>query len=329
MPSEIWRTLAQFPNYEVSNQGRVKVKRNGYIYIFRTNSAGYYRVSLLLPNGSAKSVLAHQLVATAFIPNPEGKGYVNHINGIRNDNKVENLEWVTRAENNAKIINKGRPGRIRRVVQCTHDDGTEIRVWASIKEASDCLGIARGNISSACAGRLASVGGYKWKYFEEMLPGEEWRDLTINGRTISVSSYGRVKITTSLVTYGDNREYAAVNVDGKNYRVNRLVCMAFKPIDNFAEFVVNHIDGNKRNNRVENLEWTTHRGNRIHAQRFRKSTRHGRKVCQMDTEGRTFAVFGSVKEASEATGACKGNISLVCSGKRPLAGEFRWKYAGS
>jgi hypothetical protein len=84
-------------NYEISDNGWVLSKRNGIILKPRDDQRGYLGVNL--GQGSGRSKKIHQLVARAFIPNPENKPVVDHINGNRYDNRVENLRWATYKEN--------------------------------------------------------------------------------------------------------------------------------------------------------------------------------------------------------------------------------------
>lgn len=93
---EIWRPVNGAPLYEVSNYGRVRNIKSGRILIPIPDKDGYLRVHLNNDNNVKK---IHRLVANAFIPNLMNKPYVNHINGIKTDNTVENLEWVSNAEN--------------------------------------------------------------------------------------------------------------------------------------------------------------------------------------------------------------------------------------
>lgn len=92
--------------YEVSNRGDVKRVsekncnqfKSGYFLKLRDNGYGYNIVQLH-KNGDAKVFMVHRLVATAFIPNPLSKPHINHLNSMRNDNRVENLAWCTPSEN--------------------------------------------------------------------------------------------------------------------------------------------------------------------------------------------------------------------------------------
>jgi hypothetical protein len=91
-----WRPIVDYPEYEVSNGG--SVRRNGRVLKMSPNSCGYLHVKLWV-NGIPKTTRVHRLVASAFIPNFDGKKDVDHINRIRTDNRVENLRWATRSEN--------------------------------------------------------------------------------------------------------------------------------------------------------------------------------------------------------------------------------------
>ncbi len=91
---EIWKPIPNYDGYFVSSEGRFK-NADGEIKRLNGSPNGYRGVSLK-PYGKLS---AHRLVAQTFIPNPENKPQVNHINGIKYDNRVENLEWVTAQEN--------------------------------------------------------------------------------------------------------------------------------------------------------------------------------------------------------------------------------------
>jgi hypothetical protein len=102
MTKEIWKTIATIPNYEVSTLGRVRGSKG----ILCRGSHKYHSVDLYA-NGKRFSRYVHRLVAETFIPNPDNKGEVNHINGVKDDNRVENLQWSTRSENMKHAYDNG------------------------------------------------------------------------------------------------------------------------------------------------------------------------------------------------------------------------------
>ncbi len=96
---EIFKPVAD--KYEVSNFGNARSWKSGDPKILKPQitKRGYLYVQLYI-NGKHEKHLVHRLVAQAFIANPDNKPEVNHLNGVKSDNRVENLEWVTRSENN-------------------------------------------------------------------------------------------------------------------------------------------------------------------------------------------------------------------------------------
>jgi hypothetical protein len=109
--TEIWKEAPGLPEtYHISNTGRlrrIELRANTWYgsrsvkeKILQTyvSKNGYMRVAITLGCGKTKNVSIHRLVAEAFIPNPESKPTVNHINGVKTDNSVGNLEWSTRSE---------------------------------------------------------------------------------------------------------------------------------------------------------------------------------------------------------------------------------------
>lgn len=167
---EIWESVKEYDGlYLVSNLGRVlSAPRNGtrpYWRLMSPHYVGGYIQYPLTKNNKTKEYKAHRLVAEAFLPNLENKREVNHIDGNKHNNSVDNLEWATTSENQTHahyVLCKG----IKPVKQLTKD-GKLVKIWGSIREAGDTLGVCRGDISRAASRKRYTAGGYKWQLAEE------------------------------------------------------------------------------------------------------------------------------------------------------------------
>ena len=101
---EEFKQITEFPNYEVSNFGRIRTPKMVKTPVY--DKDGYYQTTFF-NNGKRKTMKIHRLVAKEFIPNPLNLPQINHKNGIKTDNYIENLEWCTVKENNKHAINTG------------------------------------------------------------------------------------------------------------------------------------------------------------------------------------------------------------------------------
>lgn len=155
-----------FPSYYISNFGNIKHDNNFLKKCIHSN--GYEQVNIRIGNKYVTKLI-HRLVAVAFIPNPDNKPCVDHIDGNKRNNYVSNLRWVTPVENANNIITKKRSIENRK----SHNEkkivaiSGEINVYFnSIIEASIILGVDRTSISKCLKGQRGKAGGYVFKYQE-------------------------------------------------------------------------------------------------------------------------------------------------------------------
>lgn len=171
---EVWKDLPEYEDkYMVSNQGRVYSKGRKKILTMKRNHDGYSRIQIYSGNQKYTYVSAHRLIAIAFVPNPYNKPFVNHKNGIKQDNRAENLEWVTQKEN---IIHAWETGLAKRVknkqnskaVDQFDSEGNFIRTFPSQMEAERVTGTGHSAISACCKKKRHNhtAKGFIWRYHE-------------------------------------------------------------------------------------------------------------------------------------------------------------------
>lgn len=167
-----WRRVEQTDHevYVSSNGDIVSFgRRSGMFLALSRNGSGYVCIALTL-NGKQSTHRLHRIVAKLFIQNPEGKPEINHKNGIRHDNRVENLEWCTRSENTNHAIQTGlsKPyvRRESRAISQYTRDGKLVKTWHSLVEAKAALGVSKeeGNIGEVLRNKAKIAYGFSWKY---------------------------------------------------------------------------------------------------------------------------------------------------------------------
>jgi len=178
----IWKDILGYEGlYQISNQGVVKsfdritnTKHNSKQIrkgkILKMYKKRYCAVSLSNNVGVVETKHIHRLVAETFIPNPLNKPTVNHISGIKTDNRVANLEWATYKENIVHSFKNNLQNNNchKKSVIMKDLKDKKLKIFDSIIEASKETGFNRQSIGNCCNGQRKTSHGYKWKFVYEM-----------------------------------------------------------------------------------------------------------------------------------------------------------------
>ena len=154
---EVFKDIKSNPDYQISNLGRVWSKKSNRYLKPQKDNCGYLRIQLYMGNGKVRTEKVHRLVAIAFIDNPNNLPEVNHINHIRDDNRVENLEWVDHKENCEKMQRVKQVGKYDR-------EGNLLEIFDTLTQAAKAEGTTSSNILALMKRKPQKIRKYLWKY---------------------------------------------------------------------------------------------------------------------------------------------------------------------
>jgi hypothetical protein len=262
---EKWKQVED-TNYEISDLGRLRNKKSGYMMSLNNVKNGYIQAAMTI-DGKVKREAIHRLVAKAFIENGDEKLTVNHIDGDKTNNKAANLEWMTQKENvNHAFKNNLTKVKVCPIIQLDLDEN-EIRRFSSFKEIEDEFKYDRSLLIRVCKGRNKTAYGFKWKYVNEEVNQPDLVEARFSGKPYEeysnylVSKEGQVysKKTKKIlkpVINANKHCYVTFTKDKKkkNFYIHVLVARIYLPNpENYSTVI--HINKNKSDNRLVNLKW--------------------------------------------------------------------------
>ena len=336
--------------WQVSSEGRCRDCR-GTISHGTSRLSGYREVGIC-----GRKFMVHRLVAHAFLgpPPSEAAWQVNHIDGNCSNNRKDNLEWASHAENvrhsYATNPSRGKAGSAKaRSVMIRPLGSCNWTSFSSIKLAAEAMSQPYHTVQSQCH-RNSQVDGYEYKYKfapvqQVEIPGEEWRPMIDprSGKLVSgrmVSSLGRIKSKAGRIYLGSYREdgyletTTTIRLGPKSkYQkalLHRLVAASFLGLPPTSEHSqVNHKDGNKSNNTVENLEYVTPAENNVHCYANLRGCNPLSKAVLSRVYGTNegWTHHPSQTHAAETLGLHGGSISCCARGSQKQTGGYEFRFA--
>ena len=301
-------------NYEVSSTGLVKsLNNNEYLSFVDSNG---YKMCRLSNQNIRKSYFVHRIVAYVFLETPENVEdlTIDHKDRNRSNNSVKNLRWATKKEQhkNKKISNDY---SIHKILQYDLDDNL-LNEFKNMKEAVEKTGIDKKNISRVCLGNRKTCYDFIFKYKPiENLKNEIWKKTIINSKKVYISNIGRFKtLIGKLLKSHDLSGYDRISINGTFYMVHRLVALSFIYNPENKKFV-NHMDSDKKNNTIGNLEWCTRKENNIHASYEGNGGKFLKGVSKYDKDFKLIHEYPSVANTAKDLGVNSSNLSKIIGRK--------------
>ena len=335
--------------YFISSHGRCFSKRTNKELSSRLNS-GYKVVGLWNDEYVEKEKLfIHYLVYISFKNDYNKNNVIDHIDGNKLNNNTSNLRCITQSENIVNAYKNNYNMNKQEIIQAFDKNNILIKEFDKTIDAMNFINHKnRCSIYNCLKGITKTAGGYIWKYKDNnnkniknnidnldgyinigLIDDNDFSNYYINkeGKIINNKYKNRsVKLFTNANGYEVVYLYFS-NKEKKHFRVHRLLGKLFlkngNKYYNDSKYVVNHTDENKKNNKINNLEWVTYKENTNHS--------CAKKVAKIDINtNKIIKIYNSITDAYKDIGQKRSSlISKVCIGKekgRKTIYGFKWKY---
>ncbi len=330
LQNEIWKDIDGYKNrYKISNLGRIYSCVSNKLLKQQTDYGDYKNIKLTDKKGKRKSFLIHRLVAHNFIGKIPKNKVIDHIDRNKLNNNRTNLRIVTVSENNKNCDPKS-----HYIIQQYDLDGNLLYEYDKMSDILKKYNIkSSSNIYNCINGCYKTSHKFIWKYKNkeiEIIKDDDFKQIGIvddyDFSNYEINKFGQVRNIKSkkLLKQTIRNRYYKINlvIKNKTYKrpVHRLIAHVYIPKKNNKYNVVNHIDENKLNNDLNNLEWTTSKLNTQHSL--------AKKVKQLDKKtNELIKIHNSINDAFRKLGKQSGSsITLVCNGKRKSAYGYKWSW---
>lgn len=345
---EKWKFILDYPNYKISNLGNIlNIKTNklltvNYERLKKTNVRARPGLS---NNGIVKQFYLHRLVAEHFIDNPNNLPEVNHIDGDFYNNKVSNLEWISKIDNMKHAVNNNLINHWKRTISVIDKNTKEKKIFESVSKCAEYFNYFPGQISNYCNNK-SNNKNYIFSYETKLNDYEDddniiWKEYPENNKYL-VSNTGQVKNKkTNRLTMGSKVSgyrfvslFINSSIPKTTRLIHRMVAQTF--IENPENKpVVNHIDTDILNNNVNNLEWVTHKENlnTLETKNNLKKGKNSKLILQIKIDsGEIINKFYGASEGEEKFNISSNVILNIChfynnkNSARPLQKTYQKKY---